>query len=77
MKNGVPVERICKRLKKSAPEVCEIRFPEKLDLSKTDITKLRVRQLKKILSERGLKCDGCLEKGDYVRKVREAIKDEL
>jgi len=43
MKNGVPVDRICKRLKKSAPEVCEIRYPEKLDLSKTDVTKLRVR----------------------------------
>lgn len=76
--HGVPADRICKRLKKKAAEVCSIRFPEKLDLAKVDLTKLRVRQLRKILSEQGIACNGCIEKADYIREVKKALgKDEL
>ena len=34
-----------------------------------DFQSLRVRQLKEILQERGQKCDGCLEKQEYVKVV--------
>lgn len=74
---GAPAERICKKLAKATPEVCELRFPEKLDLSKLDLKKLRVKQLRKILSEYGLTCDGCVEKSDYVRKVQSLVESEL
>jgi mesencephalic astrocyte-derived neurotrophic factor len=77
-KNGVPADRICKRLKKKAMELCSVRYPEELDLSQVDLKKLRVRQLRKILSDQGLPCDGCIEKGDYIREIRKALaKDEL
>jgi len=78
-KNGVPADRICRRLKKKAMELCSVRFPEKLDLDKVDLKKLRVKQLRKILSDQGLPCDGCIEKSDYVREIRKALgrKDEL
>lgn len=48
---------------------------QKLDAD-MDVSKLRVKQLKQILMERGLTCDGCLEKGDYVRRVQE-LRSEL
>ena len=58
---------------------CIILTAEKLDLSKVDLSKLRVKQLKKILSENSASCDGCLEKADYVRRVKEVlgVKSEL
>lgn len=77
--NGVPPNRICKRLKKRAQEICTIRYPEKIDLSKVDLSKLRVRQLRKILSENGVACDNCIEKADFIREVKRALgqKEEL
>ncbi len=39
----------------------------------TDLSKLRVAQLKAVLEARGLACPECLEKGDYVRRVKEAL----
>lgn len=51
---------------------------EKIDLQSVDFSKLRVKQLKSILSEHGVTCDGCIEKDDFVRKARElAEKSEL
>lgn len=43
----------------------------------TDYSKLRVKELRKILDNRGVGCDGCLEKGDYVRKCQETEHLEL
>jgi len=43
----------------------------------TDYSKLRVKQLRRILAERGVGCKGCLEKGDYVRKAKETEHLEL
>lgn len=40
--------------------------------SNTDYTKLRVKQLKKILGERGVECVGCVEKADFIKKIKES-----
>ena len=45
--------------------------------SKTDYTKLRVKELKAILAQRGVDCTGCLEKGDYVKRAIETASMEL
>eukprot|EP00803_Ostreobium_quekettii_P000511 evm.model.scf_169EXC.9 EVM.evm.TU.scf_169EXC.9 scf_169EXC:117314-119944(-) len=39
----------------------------------TDLGSLTTAQLKEYLREQGLACKGCLEKSDYVKRVREAI----
>lgn len=39
--------------------------------SQTDYTKLRVKELKAILAERGVECTGCLEKPDFIKKCEE------
>jgi hypothetical protein len=41
------------------------------------VSKLRVKQLKEILAERGVNCDGCIEKEDFVKKVMETGPKEL
>ena len=38
-----------------------------------DFGKLRVGQLKELLSARGVTCGGCLEKQDYIDKLRSII----
>lgn len=42
-----------------------------------DYNKLRVKQLKEILSERGEKCTGCTEKADYVKRCIETEGGDL
>ena len=39
-----------------------------------EIAKMRVKQLKILLKERGVECKGCAEKADLVRRVQETIK---
>lgn len=44
---------------------------ETIDLSKVDIKKLKVSQLKEILRLRGESCVGCADKSEFVKKVQE------
>lgn len=43
----------------------------------TNYKKLRVKQLKAILRNRGVECTGCLEKSDYIRRVKETEHMDL
>lgn len=45
--------------------------------TQADVTKLRVKQLKSILADRGVECDGCLEKEDFVKRVMETADRDL
>ncbi|GMF16930.1 unnamed protein product [Phytophthora lilii] len=36
----------------------------------TDYSKMRVKQLRKILAERGVECVGCVEKSDFIAKIK-------
>mmetsp|Transcript_63562 Transcript_63562/g.94326 ORF Transcript_63562/g.94326 Transcript_63562/m.94326 type:complete len:129 (-) Transcript_63562:106-492(-) len=69
---GMPSDRVCKRINQANPEICSVKFPIKTEkLEVKDLSKLRVKQLKQILGERGVECKGCLEKGDYIKRVQE------
>lgn len=68
--------KICESLNKKNPEFCTIRYPVKTDAS-TDYSKLRIKQLKNILSDRGVDCKGCLEKPDYVKRCKDTEHMEL
>lgn len=50
---------------------------EKKEGEKTDYSKLKVKQLKAILDERGVKCVGCSEKADFVKKCEESDNLDL
>jgi hypothetical protein len=47
--------------------------------SNTDYSKMRVKQLRQILGERGVECIGCVEKADFIAKIKEteALHTEL
>ena len=69
---GMSALKVCKRITKSNPEICTVKFPVKTDkMEKKDITKLRVKQLKAILASRGVECKGCVEKSEFVKKVQD------
>mmetsp|Transcript_5273 Transcript_5273/g.15412 ORF Transcript_5273/g.15412 Transcript_5273/m.15412 type:complete len:166 (+) Transcript_5273:104-601(+) len=69
---GMSSLKVCKRITKTNPEICTVKFPIKTDkLEKKDLSKLRVKQLRQILSERGVECKGCLEKSEFIKKVQD------
>ena len=69
---GMPSLKVCKRITKSNPEICSVKFPVKTEnLEKKDLSKMRVKQLKKILDERGVDYKGLLEKEEFIKKVQD------
>jgi len=69
---GMPSKKVCERINKTNPEICSVKFPVKTEkMEKQDLSKLRVKQLKSILADRGVECKGCLEKDEFIRKVQE------
>jgi hypothetical protein len=68
---GMYPEEVCKRkLKKKSTDICGVKFPIKTTKN-TNYKKMRVKHLKQILADRGVACRGCLEKRDYIKKVKE------
>merc|ERR1712032_75499 len=56
---GMPSLKVCQRISKQNPEIRTVKFPvQTQNLEKKDLSKLRVKQLKQILSERGVECKG-------------------
>lgn len=71
----MPVDKVCEKLKKADAQICELRYDKKIDLSETNLKKLRVSELKKILSSWGedAACKGCAEKDDFIREVEKLM----
>lgn len=70
-----PAEKICEDLKKRDGQICELQYDKQIDLNTVDLKKLRVKQLKKILSDWDEECVGCLEKSDFIKRI-EQLKQE-
>eukprot|EP00514_Thraustochytrium_sp_LLF1b_P003034 CAMPEP_0184523684 /NCGR_PEP_ID=MMETSP0198_2-20121128/9035_1 /TAXON_ID=1112570 /ORGANISM="Thraustochytrium sp., Strain LLF1b" /LENGTH=174 /DNA_ID=CAMNT_0026914771 /DNA_START=154 /DNA_END=678 /DNA_ORIENTATION=- len=79
MSNFMPPDRVCKKLKKESAEICAVREAVKIEKGVTDYNKLKIKDLKKILMDRGVPCTNCLEKADFVNKCKETedLHDEL
>ena len=71
----MPKNRVCKRLQKSNGEICNVKYQVQVDQNMSDeemlaqLKKKRVKELKGILNDRGIKCEGCLEKEDFVKRI--------
>lgn len=78
---SMPALKICEKLKKKDAQVCDLRFDKHIDVNSVDLKKLKVKDLKKILSDWDESCDGCLEKTDYIKRIDELkhkyVKTEL
>ena len=78
--SGMPKKKVCQKLKKDNPDICDSRYPikiEKKEGEKVNYSKMKVKDLKKILDQRGTKCVGCTEKPDFVKKCEETEHLEL
>ena len=73
----MPKNRVCKRLQKSNGEICNVKYQVQVDQNMSDeemlaqLKKKRVKELKGILNDRGVKCEGCLEKDDFIKRIVE------
>jgi len=41
----------------------------KIDVENEDLNKLKVKDLKRVLSELGGECKGCTEKSEFIREI--------
>ncbi len=65
---------ICKRkLKKQNPEICHVKYGIQVD-ENTDYSQLKVKQLKALIAEKGLVCNDCVEKSDFIRLLQSQNK---
>ncbi|XP_077983247.1 mesencephalic astrocyte-derived neurotrophic factor homolog [Glandiceps talaboti] len=71
LKNHLPAEKICEKLKKQDSQICELKYEKQIDLNTVDLKKLRVKELKKILNDWDEDCKGCLEKTDFIKRIEE------
>ncbi|CAF1570425.1 unnamed protein product [Didymodactylos carnosus] len=71
---GIPIEKICReRLFKSNPQICDLRYGEdqrEIDWNAVDLNKLKVKDLKKILSDWGETAD-FIEKSEFIKRINE------
>jgi len=78
---SMPSDKICEKLKKKDKQICELSYEKQIDFKTVDLKKLKVKDLKKILSDWDEGCDGCLEKADFIKRIEELkpkhVRDEL
>lgn len=68
---GVDPKGVCKKLDRQSAEICAVKYPIKLEGGTLNYKKMRVKQLKQILHERGVSCRGCVDKGQYIKKCKD------
>jgi len=68
---GMPSDKICEKLRKKDKQICELTYEKQIDFATVDLKKLKVKDLKKILSGWDEGCDGCLEKSDFIKRIEE------
>nr|CAG4635107.1 EOG090X0F26 [Alona affinis] len=78
---STPVDKVCEKLKKKDVQICDLRFEKSIDLKTVDLKKLKVRDLKKILSDWDETCEDCIEKADFIKRIEvlkpKYVKEEL
>jgi hypothetical protein len=69
---NMPAEKICReKLLKKDSQICDLRYEKQIDLDSVDLKKLKVKDLKKILSDWGVSTSDLVEKSDFIRKIEE------
>lgn len=80
LRSHMPSEKICERLKGMDQQICEVKYEkpkEAVDYATVDFDKLRVKELKQTLQQWGEKCDGCTEKGDFLRLIKKVLPKQI
>lgn len=78
---GMPKLKVCEKLLAKDSQICDLKYPKVIDLKSVNLKKLKVKDLKKILSDWDEQCEGCVEKTDFVKRIEELkkvhVKEEL
>jgi len=78
---GAPMEVVCEKLKKVDGQICELIYDKEINWKEVNLKKLKVRDLRKILSEWGEGCEGCIEKTDFIKRIEDLkpkyVREEL
>jgi len=69
----MPAEKVCMKLYRKDEQICDLRYEKQMDLSTVDLKKLKVKDLKKILTEWEEDCKGCTEKADFVARIEKLM----
>jgi len=78
LNRGINAKRLCSRLKKMDGQMCELKYEKEIDLNTVDFNKLRVKELRKIMDDKGIECVGCAEKADFISAIKKYMgKDEM
>lgn len=74
-KNHLPMVKICEKLQDADPQICDLKYEKKVDLGEINFKKLKVKDLKKILSDwnEDAACKGCSEKSEFERAVKQLM----
>lgn len=68
----MPADKICReKLLKKDPQICELRYEKQIDLDTVDLKKLKVKDLKKILTDWGEDTIAMSEKSEFIKKIEE------
>jgi len=68
---SMPMDKVCEKLKKKDSQICDLKYDKEINWAEVNLKKLKVRDLKKILSDWDEICDGCLEKTDFIKRIEE------
>nr|CAG4643543.1 EOG090X0F26 [Ilyocryptus agilis] len=68
---STPTDKVCEKLKKKDIQICDLRYEKSIDLKTVDLKKLKVRDLKKVLSDWDEVCDDCIEKSDFIKRIEQ------
>ncbi|KAK9500930.1 hypothetical protein O3M35_002092 [Rhynocoris fuscipes] len=78
---SLPIDKLCERLASKVGGICALRYDKTIDVKTVDLKKLKVRDLKKILSDWDEVCEGCIEKSDFIKRIEELkpkyLREEL
>jgi len=76
-----PVDKVCDDLNRADDQICKLRYEVEIDIQNVNLKSLRVRELRKILSSWNERCDGCIEKEEFIQRIEELkpkyVKEEL
>jgi len=76
----MPADKICEKLKASDGQICNIRVEKPkvpVDWSTVVFDKMRVKELKDVLSEWGEKCNGCTDKSDFLALIKKHLPAQI
>lgn len=70
---GMPADKVCMKLYRKDEQICDLKYDKTFDFASLNLKKLKVKDLKNILSDWGEQCRGCTEKSDYVNLIEQLL----